>query len=70
MQLSREKNFLMIVGGLFMVDINTLSQEERRIVEARREYKRKWRAANKEKVQQHNKRFYEKIAEEGNYDKH
>lgn len=66
MQLSREKNFLMIAGGIFMVDVNALSQEERRIVEARREYKRKWRAANKDKVQQHNKKFYEKMAKEGN----
>lgn len=48
-----------------MIDINTLSQEERKLVEARREYKRKWRAANKDKVQQHNKRFYEKMAKEG-----
>ena len=45
-----------------MMDINALSPEERKIVEARREYQRKWRAANKDKVQQHNKRFYEKLA--------
>lgn len=53
-----------------MIDVNNLSLEERKIVEARREYQRKWRAANKDKVQQHNKKFYKKIAEEGNYDKH
>lgn len=47
-----------------MVDIDTISQEERRIIEARREYQRKWRAENKDKVQQHNKRFYEKKAAE------
>lgn len=47
-----------------MVDINSISQEERRIIEARREYQRKWRAENKDKVQQHNKRFYEKKAAE------
>lgn len=53
-----------------MIDVNILSEEERRIVEARREYKRKWRAANRDKVQQHNKRFYEKMAtEEKNRDK-
>lgn len=45
-----------------MVDITSLSPEERKIVEARREYQRKWRAANKDKVKKHNKRFYEKLA--------
>ena len=48
----------------FMIDINALSPEERKVVEARREYQRKWRAANKDKVQQHNKRFYKKLAAE------
>ena len=47
-----------------MIDINTLNPEERKIVEARREYQRKWREANKEKVKEHNKRFYEKKAKE------
>lgn len=47
-----------------MININTLSPEERKIVEARREYQRKWREANKEKVKEHNKRFYEKKAKE------
>ena len=45
-----------------MIDINTLSPEERKVIEARREYQRKWRAANKDKVQEHNKRFYDKLA--------
>lgn len=43
-----------------MVNIDSLSSEERELVEARREYQRKWREANKDKVKQHNKRFYEK----------
>ena len=47
-----------------MININTLSPEERKIVEARREYQRKWREANKEKEKEHNKRFYEKKAKE------
>lgn len=47
-----------------MIDITSLSPEERKIVEARREYQRKWRAANKDKVKKHNKRFYEKMAAE------
>lgn len=47
-----------------MIDITTLKPEERKIIEARREYQRKWREANKDKVKQHNKRFYEKKAKE------
>ena len=45
-----------------MIDITTLSPEERKIVQARREYQRKWRATNKDKVKKHNKRFYDKLA--------
>lgn len=45
-----------------MIDLNTLSPEERKIIEARREYQRQWKAANKDKVREHNKRFYEKLA--------
>lgn len=48
-----------------MIDVNNLSSEERKIVEARREYQRKWRAANRDRIKQHNKRFYEKMAKEG-----
>lgn len=47
-----------------MIDITTLSAEERKMIEARREYQRRWREANKDKVKEHNKRFYEKIAKE------
>lgn len=46
-----------------MIDINTLPPEERKIVEAQREYKRKWREANKDKIKEHNRRFYEKLAQ-------
>lgn len=49
-----------------MIDIKTLTPEERKVIEARREYQRKWRAANKDKVQEHNKRFYKKKATEIN----
>ena len=45
-----------------MIDINTLSPEEKKVVEARREYQRNWKAANKDKVKEHNRRFYEKLA--------
>ncbi len=46
-----------------MIDINTLSPEERKVIEARRAYKRKWREANKDKIKEHNRRFYEKLAQ-------
>lgn len=49
-----------------MVDLNTLSLDERKVIEARREYQRKWREANKDKVQEHNRRFYKKKAAENN----
>lgn len=43
-----------------MIDVTNLTPEERKIIEARREYQRKWREANKDKVKQHFKKFYEK----------
>lgn len=46
-----------------MIDINTLSPEERKVIEARRAYKRKWREANKDKIKEHNRRFYEKLVQ-------
>ena len=47
-----------------MVDISALTPEERKVIEARREYQRKWRAKNKDKVNKINKRFYEKYAKQ------
>lgn len=46
-----------------MIDINTLPPEEREFIVARREYKRKWREANREEIKEYNKRFYEKTAQ-------
>ncbi|MBR1433030.1 MAG: phosphatase [Ruminiclostridium sp.] len=37
-----------------------LSEEERAAIEARREYYRKWRAANKDKVNAINERYWVK----------
>lgn len=37
-----------------------LSEEERAAIEARREYYRKWRAANKDKVKASNQRYWVK----------
>lgn len=47
-----------------MTDLNTLPAEERKIIEARRAYKRQWRIANKDKVREHNRRFWLKKAAE------
>ena len=38
--------------------------DESAIVEARKEYYRKWRAANKDKVKQHNRNYWAKKAAE------
>ena len=45
-----------------MIDLSAVAPEERKIIEARREYQKKWRDANKDKVKEHNRRFYEKKA--------
>lgn len=46
-----------------MIDVNTLSEEERAIVLARRAYNREWKAKNRDKVKAHQERFYKKHAE-------
>lgn len=46
-----------------MVDITTLTEEERAVVLAQRAYKKAWRAKNKDKIKASNDRFYRKIAE-------
>lgn len=43
-------------------DFNPISPEERRAIEARRAYQKKWRAANKEKIKAYNKKFWLKQA--------
>lgn len=47
-----------------MTDLIVSPEEEQKAIEARREYQRQWRAANKDKVREHNRRFWaKKIAE-------
>lgn len=46
------------------INLETLSAEERAEIEARRAYQRKWRAENKDKVREHNRRFWRKKAAE------
>lgn len=45
-------------------NFETLTAEERTIIEARRAYQRKWRAENKDKVKEHNRRYWLKKAAE------
>lgn len=42
------------------VDISNLPSEERAAIEARREYQRQWRAANRDRVRVHNERYWKK----------
>lgn len=45
-----------------MIDTSKLTEIERKAIEARREYQRQWRAANKDKVKANNQRYWEKVA--------
>lgn len=46
-----------------MIDISTLSAEERRLIEARRAYTKAWRTKNPDKVRKHVENFLKKQAE-------
>ena len=46
------------------IDLSSVSPEEREIIEARRAYKREWRKNNKERIEEHNRRFWLKKAAE------
>lgn len=41
-----------------------MSEKKAEITQARREYLKKWRAANKEKIREYNERFWLKKADE------
>lgn len=43
-----------------MIDITTLSAEERQLVEARRAYQKAWRKKNPDKVRKHVENFLKK----------
>lgn len=45
-------------------NLELVSEEERRIIEARRAYKKQWRAENKDKIKEYNRRFWLKKAAE------
>ena len=46
-----------------MRDISNLPKEEQAAILARREYCRKWRKANADKVKEHNRRYWLKRAQ-------
>lgn len=46
-----------------MTDVSKLTPAERELVLARREYKRRWRQSNPDKVRAANERFYQRQAE-------
>lgn len=48
------------------IDITKLPENEKAAIEARRAYQKAWREANKERVKEHNKRFWAKKAAELN----
>ncbi len=46
--------------GTKKIDVSKLPEHERAIIEARRAYKKAWRAANKDKVAEYERRVFEK----------
>ncbi len=48
--------------GVKKTDLSSVSPEERELIEARRAYKREWRKNNKERIEEHNRRFWAKKA--------
>lgn len=50
--------------GTKKINLNSVSPEEREIIEARRAYKREWRKNNKERIKEYNRRFWLKKAAE------
>lgn len=45
-----------------MIDASKLTEIERKAIEARREYQRQWRAANKDKVKSNNQLYWQRVA--------
>ena len=59
----QEKRNNNLQGGKKVIDLTTLSEEEKAVILAKRAYKRAWNAKNKDKVKAINDRFYKKQAE-------
>lgn len=46
-----------------MADLKNLTNEEQKLVAARRAYQKEWRAKNKDRIKQYNRKFLKKLAE-------
>ena len=55
--------------GAAKINLEQLPADERAAIEARRAYKKAWRAANKSRVEEYNRRFWAKKAAEMDSDK-
>lgn len=45
-------------------DLSLLTKEEQDAVKARREYQKMWRAANRDRIREHNERYWKKKGSE------
>ena len=46
-----------------MTDVKNLTNEEQKLIAARRAYQKEWRAKNKDRIKQYNHNFFKKLAE-------
>ena len=58
MSMLKKRKFYKVV--INMIDISKLSEDERKVIIARREYKRAWNRANPDKVKEHQRRYWKK----------
>lgn len=59
----KRKEIIIYEEAKKVIDLTTLSEEEKAVILAKRAYKRAWNAKNKDKVKAINDRFYKKQAE-------
>ena len=52
--------------GAPKIDVNQLTEADRAIIEARRAYQKQWRAANKQRIKEYERRHWLKKATEMN----
>lgn len=46
-----------------MTDLKNLTNEEQKLIAARRAYQKEWRAKNKDRIKRYNHNFLKKLAE-------
>lgn len=59
----KRKEIIIYKEAKKVIDLTTLSEEEKAVILAKRAYKRAWNAKNKDKVKAINDRFYKKQTE-------